>query len=153
MYDATSGHLFVIDRRTSPNRLVEINPANGAEISSFALPFNAGDAGLAINPLTGNLWYGSDQSTNVVELTRTGTVLRQVSLAAQGIDNNEIAGLAFDAQATSTPHRPKASSTRSACSTKPKMDRDVYFPETQQRAWQTPVHRVQHVWSLADTLR
>ena len=35
----------------------------------------------------------------MAELTRTGTVLRQVSLAAQGIDNNEISGLAFDAQA------------------------------------------------------
>jgi hypothetical protein len=98
LYDPTSGHLFVIDRRT-PQRIVEINPANAAEIASFALPFaTSSNSGLAINPQTGNIWYGSDQSTNVVELTRTGTVLRTVSLISQGVDNNEISGLAFDAQ-------------------------------------------------------
>ena len=63
MYDPASGHLFVIDRAPVPNRLVEIDPANGAEICSFALPFNAGHAGLAIDPLTGNLWYGSIRAT------------------------------------------------------------------------------------------
>ena len=78
--------------------MVEINPATGAEIANFALPFNAGQAGLALDPLTGNLWYGSDSGTNVVELTRTGTVPRTVNLALQGITQNVIDDLAFDAQ-------------------------------------------------------
>ena len=53
---------------------------------------------MAIDPLTGNLWYGSDQGNNVVELSlTTHSVLRQVNLALQGVDNNEISGLAFDA--------------------------------------------------------
>jgi hypothetical protein len=96
-YDPISKHLFVVNRLTGPNSIVEIDPANGAELSNFALPFYAGQAGLAINPVTGNLWYGSGQSTNVVELTRTGTVLRQVDLAPQGVNQNVIDGLAFDA--------------------------------------------------------
>ena len=86
----------MVSRNVNPNRLVEINPATGAEVSSFALPFNAGEAGLAIDP-SGNIWYGSDQSTNVVELSRTGIVLKTVNLASQGIDDNEISGLTFDA--------------------------------------------------------
>lgn len=98
VFDPTSGHLLLIDRRTSPGRVLEINPTNGAELSNFTLPFTAGQTGLAINPLTGNIWYGSDSSNNVVELSRTGTVLRTVNLALQGIDNFEISGLAFDAQ-------------------------------------------------------
>ena len=74
VYDPTSGHLFVIDTRTSTTRVEEINPTTGAEVNSFALPFNASsNAGLTIDPTTGDLWYGSDQSSEVVELTRTGS--------------------------------------------------------------------------------
>jgi hypothetical protein len=97
VYDPTTGHVFLFNRNVGPNRMVEINAATGAEISSFVLPFNAGEAGLAINPVTGNLWYGSDQSTNVIEMSRTGTVLRTLNLALQGVDQGETAGLAFDA--------------------------------------------------------
>ena len=96
VYDATSGHLFLLDRRTSPTALVEINPATGAQISSTALPFNAGEAGLAINPVTGNLWYASDNSANLVELSRTGTVLRTIALTTQNVPTNTETGLAFD---------------------------------------------------------
>jgi hypothetical protein len=95
--DPVSGHLFVLDRRTSPSKVVEINPVTGAEISSFALPFYTSSwAGLTVDPAGGTLWYGSDQSGNVVQLSRTGTVLRTVSLTAQGVPANTTSGLAFD---------------------------------------------------------
>jgi large repetitive protein len=97
-YDPASGHLFVIDRRASTTRVEEIDPNTAAEINSFALPFNTSSwAGLTIDPATGNLWYGSDQSTNIAELSRTGTVLRQVSLATQGDTSANVSGLSFDA--------------------------------------------------------
>jgi hypothetical protein len=101
VYDPTSGHLFVLDRRTATTRIVEIDPVNAAEVSNFAAPFNAGEAGLAINLTTGNLWYGSGGSTNVAELTRTGmtftgTVLRQVNLAPQHFSGG-VSDLVFDA--------------------------------------------------------
>ena len=97
-YDPTSGHLFVVDRRTSPTKVVEINPATAAEISSFALPFNASSyAGLVVDPAGGTLWYGSDQSGAAVQLSRTGAVLRTVSLTAQGVPANTTSGLSFDA--------------------------------------------------------
>ena len=86
-----------MEARGIDSRLVEINPANAAEVTSFALPMNAVESGLAIHPLTGNLWYGADSGTNVVELSRTGAVLRTVDLALQGVNDPEITGLAFDA--------------------------------------------------------
>ena len=49
-----------------------------------------------MDPAGGTLWYGSDQSSNVVQLSRTGTVLRSVSLTAQGVPANTTSGLAFD---------------------------------------------------------
>jgi len=38
-----------------------------------------------------------ETGTNVVELSRSGTVLRTLDLAPQGVNDNEITGLAFDA--------------------------------------------------------
>jgi len=96
VYDPATGSLFVLDRRNGPNKVVEIDPTDGTVIASFDLPFNAGEAGLAIDPLGGSLWYGSDQSNSVVELSKTGAVLRTVDLSSQGVNNNEINGLAFD---------------------------------------------------------
>ncbi|HEY0806863.1 MAG TPA: hypothetical protein VGD84_17455, partial [Pseudonocardiaceae bacterium] len=95
-YDPVSGHLFVLDRRTNPTQVAEINPVTGAQINEFALPFNAGYAGLVADA-TGNLWYGSDQSADVVELSRTGAVQRRVTLSLQGVPGNTISGLSFDA--------------------------------------------------------
>ena len=95
-YDATSGHLFVIDRRANTTRVVEINPATAAEVSSFALPFNtSSNAGLVIDPATGTLWYGSDQSSDLVQLTRAGVELRRVSLTAQS-ESGSVSGLSLD---------------------------------------------------------
>ncbi len=109
VYDPASGDLFIVDRRASPTRIVEINPTTGAEVASFTAPFDAststdntepsGEAALTIDPATGHLWYGSDRSTNVAELTHTGAVVRIVSLGLQqGLDSSsQVSGLAFDA--------------------------------------------------------
>ena len=103
VFDPTSGHLFLIDRSVNPNRIVEIDPATGLPVAGtgFNAPFNAGEAGMALDA-SGNLWYGSDQSTDIVEFKRNssgtfdGTELRRVSLALQGADQGEVSGLAFD---------------------------------------------------------
>ncbi len=96
VFDPTTGRLFVIDRRQSQDVFVEIDPVDGTELGSFNAPFNAGESGLAIDPLTGNLWYGSDNTNQLVEMSRTGTVLRTLALGLQGVDGNVVSGLAFD---------------------------------------------------------
>jgi len=97
VFDPTSGNLFVIDRRTALHSFVEIDPTTGAEVARFAAPFNAGESGLAIDPVTDNLWYGSDQSNQLVEMSRSGTVLRTLALLLQDVQNTTVSGLAFDA--------------------------------------------------------
>ncbi len=99
-YDTGSGHLFVLDRRNSPTRVVELNPATAAVINGFNLSVDAGEGGLAVNPVTGNLWYVSDQSGNALELSKTGTVLRTLSLAAQNVPVNTSTGVSFNAAGT-----------------------------------------------------
>ena len=99
IYDPVSGDIYIIDRSVGPNQIVAINPATGAEIanSRFNLPFNAGEAGLALDPAgDGTFWYGSDQSNSVVHLSATGTVIKTDDLTSQEISNNEIDGLSFD---------------------------------------------------------
>ncbi|SEF48157.1 Ig-like domain (group 3) [Nitrosospira multiformis ATCC 25196] len=97
VFDAASGHLFVTDARNSGNRIVEINAATGAEIASFAVPFTTYSyAGLTIDPVTGNLWLGTySAAATLVEFTRTGTEVRRIDLASQGVNDSEISGLAF----------------------------------------------------------
>ena len=97
MFDPSTGHLFLLDRSTNPRRILEIDPTNGAVLSNFNSPLWGDEAGLAIDPVTGNLWLGSYNNPSVlIELTRTGTEVRQVNVGLQGIDNSEISGLAFD---------------------------------------------------------
>jgi hypothetical protein len=99
IYDPFSGDIYVINRSVGPNEIVAINPATGAAIpnSSFNLPFNAGESGLALDPAgDGTFWYGSDQSNSVVHLSATGTVIKTDDLTAQGVSNDEINGLTFD---------------------------------------------------------
>ena len=100
LYDPFSGNLYITDRTVNPTAIVAINPATGAEIanSRFNLPVNAGEAGLALDPAAdGTFWYGSDQSNNLYHLSATGTVLKIDDLTLQGISQNEVNGLAFDA--------------------------------------------------------
>ena len=99
VYDPVSGHIYIIDRSIGTNQIVALDPATGAEIASsrFNLPFNAGEAGLALNQAgDGTFWYGSDQSNSVVHLSASGTVLKTDDLTAQGVSNDEINGLSFD---------------------------------------------------------
>ena len=49
--------LFVLDR--SPDEIVEINPSTGATLNRFAAPFDIFFGGLAVDPVTNNLWVGS----------------------------------------------------------------------------------------------
>ena len=96
-YDAVSGHLFLLDRRANPTAVVEVNPATGAQISTFALPFNVStEGGLTVNPATGNLWFASDTSGNAIEVSKTGVLLRTLSLGLQNVPGNTATGLAFD---------------------------------------------------------
>jgi DNA-binding beta-propeller fold protein YncE len=97
LYDAQSNSLFLLDRSQNPRKVLEINPADGTVLSSFNAPLWGDEAGLAVDPVTGNLWMGSyNDGSTLVEMTRTGTEVRRINLASQGIDNNEISGLAFD---------------------------------------------------------
>ena len=97
LYDASSNHLFVLDRSQNPRKILEIDPADGTVISSFNSPLWGDEAGLAIDPVTGNLWMGSyNDNSTLVEFDRTGTEVRRISLATQGINDAEISGLAFD---------------------------------------------------------
>jgi uncharacterized protein YjiK len=97
VFDPQSGHLFVSAH--NGNQLLELDAATGAVLNTIAAPVNVQSwAGLALDPRSGNLWVGSTGSANqVVEITRAGTEVRRIDLAGQGVNNNEISGLAFDA--------------------------------------------------------
>jgi outer membrane protein assembly factor BamB len=97
VFDAASGHLFITEQGSPGNRIIELNAATGAQIAAFTVPFNVQNwAGLAIDPVSGNLWLGSYTNTwELVELTRAGVEVRRVDLRAQGVNDNEISGLAF----------------------------------------------------------
>ncbi|WP_420382221.1 Ig-like domain-containing protein [Novosphingobium sp.] len=93
LYDPTSGHFFLAS--TSDGKIHEVNAQTGAEVSSFAAPMGVSYSGLAIDPVTGNLWFGSN-ATTIYQIDRTGTVLKQVDLSTQGFSGT-ISGLAFNA--------------------------------------------------------
>ncbi|MEY4764987.1 MAG: hypothetical protein RI907_1660, partial [Pseudomonadota bacterium] len=103
VYDAASGKLFVTRTNGgSGTDIVAIDPATGAQLASSATGITLGNAGLAIEPATGHLWLGTqDLVAQVVEyqIGATGalTELRRVNLSNQGINQNEITGLSFDA--------------------------------------------------------
>ena len=100
VYDKVSGHLFLVDVHVSPTKVLEVNPSTGAVVSSFTAPFNAGEAGLAVNPVSGRLWYASDAGGTAVELTTAGTVLRTAALTEQNVPTRSATGLSFDALGT-----------------------------------------------------
>ncbi len=97
LYDASSNHLFVLDRSQNPRKILEIDPADGTVLASFNSPLWGDEAGFAVDPVTGNLWMGSYNDTStLVEFSRTGTEVRRINLASQGINDAEISGLSFD---------------------------------------------------------
>lgn len=96
LYDPTSGHIFLASFNRNPDQLFEIDPATGPQLNAFNTPFDINHGGMALDPVTNNFWIGCDQSGNrIAEITRTGVVVRQVDLSAQGVNGNEITGLAF----------------------------------------------------------
>jgi hypothetical protein len=97
LYDPASGHLFVTETNFAGNHLVEIDPATGAQLATFTVPFSVSIfAGLAIDPTSGNFWLGTYSSRwELVEITRSGVEVRRVDLRSQGVNDNEISGLAF----------------------------------------------------------
>jgi WD40 repeat protein len=97
IYDPATQHLFVLEQNGAGSRMIELNPTTGAQINAVTLPFNIQSwAGLAIDPTDGNFWIGSSSSGGiVVKVNSSGTELKRVDLSTQGINNNEISGLAF----------------------------------------------------------
>ncbi|NML45874.1 phosphatase PAP2 family protein [Ramlibacter sp. G-1-2-2] len=98
LYDATTGHLFLLENNGPGSRMQEVDPVTGAVVNTRTLPVNIqNNAGIAIDPVTGNFWVGGSNNAGVVVLVdRTGAEVRRVNLASQGVDNNEVSGLAFD---------------------------------------------------------
>ena len=88
----------MVDRRTGPHTIVRIDAGTGAEVSSFTAPINTNNGGLAVDPVTGNLWYGSDHAQTLYEITTAGEAVRTVSTTNLGINQGEITGLAFDTE-------------------------------------------------------
>jgi hypothetical protein len=103
VFDAATGRLFITENNGPGNRIIELSPTTGAQLSVLSAPFNVQSwAGLAIDPTTGHLWLGSvNGGPQVVEyqIGAGGTLseLRRVDTRAQGLNENEISGLSFDA--------------------------------------------------------
>jgi hypothetical protein len=107
VYDPASGRLFITDHAGfTASRIRAIDPATGATMATTDVGIGVtGPAGLAIHPTTGRLWLGSVAGgPQVIEyrIDAPGQLveLRRFSTTAQGLDGNEIAGLAFAADGT-----------------------------------------------------
>ena len=111
-YDAADGgHLYVLDN--DPDAVVEINPADGStmgsiDVSTFINLAGTNAGGLAVDPVSGNLWVGGSTDTRVAEFQRDGTLVGSVDLALQGLDNGVLTGLDFDASGNCSRSRPSA---------------------------------------------
>ena len=102
-YDAVSNRIYLA---ANTNSLVMVSPTTGAELGTSPPPFNVqSNAGLAVDPTTGHLWLGAaNGGPQLVEYQIGGggtlTELRRVDTRAQGLDQNEISGLAVAADGT-----------------------------------------------------
>ena len=92
VYNPVSETLFYLD--WSPDEIIEIDPATGGEIQRYASPVAVNDGGLAVDPVSGNLYAAGTSNNNLVEFERDGTVVRTIDLSAQDIAN-EISGLDY----------------------------------------------------------
>jgi hypothetical protein len=104
-FDAASNRIF-LTAHTVPaggTSIVAINASTGAQTGVTLAPFNIQSwSGLALQPSTGHLWLGAfNGGSQVVEYlvgaSGTLTELRRVDLSSQGVNQNEISGLSFDA--------------------------------------------------------
>lgn len=104
-YDAASNRIFLTANNVPAGgaSIVAINAATGAQTGVTTAPYNIQSwAGLAIQPSNGHLWLGAVNggSTLVEYLIGAGgalTQLRTLDVSAQGVNQNEISGLSFDA--------------------------------------------------------
>jgi DNA-binding beta-propeller fold protein YncE len=95
VFDASSGKIFILENSPG-NRMLQINPATGALEAAITVPLTInGWAGIAVSPVSGNLWIGSTAGNSVVEITRTGAEVRRIDLSSQGVNQSEISGLSF----------------------------------------------------------
>jgi len=88
VFDPGTGELLLLD--DGPSVVVRVNPANGAVLGSFAVPFATATAGLAIHPTTG-VWYGITAGLSptvprslVTVDPRTGSVIDSVHVGEFG---------------------------------------------------------------------
>ena len=97
VFDATSGSIFILENNGPGNRMLQINATTGALEAAITVPIAISTwSGIAVSPISGNLWIGSSSGgTVVVEITRTGAEVRRVDLASQGVNQGEISGLSF----------------------------------------------------------
>ena len=106
VYSATSNRIYLTENNGAGNRIIVINPATGAQTAALTAPFNIQTwSGLAIDPTTGHLWLGGvNGGPQAVEYQVAAggalTELRRIDLAAQGVNQNEISGISFDASGT-----------------------------------------------------
>ena len=82
VYHAGVNELLILDG--SPDEIVRLNPANGTVLGRFDAPFDVNFGGLAIHPVTGNLWVASSQGTQLAEMTPAGVLLRLFDVSGQG---------------------------------------------------------------------
>ena len=98
-YDAGSQRIYLADG--SNNTLVMVSATTGTELGIITPPFNVQTwSGLAIDPTTGHLWLGAANGGPQLVEYQIGaagalTELRRLDTSAQGINQNEISGLAF----------------------------------------------------------
>ena len=96
VYDTATGRLYLL--RGSANQVAVVDAQSGVTLSQFATPAEVdyGNGGLAIGPVSGDIWLGSATSTVVSRVSKVdGTVLESVDLKSQGVTG--IAGLSFNA--------------------------------------------------------
>jgi len=104
VYDPASGLLLLARSNGGTGTdVVAVNATTGAQVASTTTAVNLTSwSGMAIQPSNGHLWLGSvNFGTQVIEYTVSAggvlTEVRRVDLASQGINQNEISGLSFDA--------------------------------------------------------
>ncbi|MBX9699617.1 MAG: hypothetical protein K2X74_09275, partial [Acetobacteraceae bacterium] len=94
VYHAGRNTLFGLDG--SPDQLIEINPATGATVNTFALAFDVQSGGLSIDAV-GNIWMATSGGSIIRRFNvATNTVDQTIDLAKDSI-STELTGLATEA--------------------------------------------------------
>lgn len=94
VFAPSTGNLYLLDY--DANQVVVINPSNGAELARWAAGIDVNNGSLALDPSGNSLWLATDREPRVLKLSFTGTLIKQVDLAAQNVTGG-INGIDFDA--------------------------------------------------------